>query len=347
MMKMTKMRMKKNLKVHFKKNLKNLNQYLCLFKDAELIEYTGAWNRLNFGTNLHETKSNNIVLAELKDVKVVPNNNSSDLILSSPAKNCPSLCTYCYVTRHTLHNSPLTIFTNTDDFLKVLKNHVSSLPFKQEPNQQGDKWVYEISCDTDIGNTYHLIQWKPLLDFFKDNEKASCTMASKTFNSKLCEYPATRNIRIRMSLSPQWCIDSMEKKTSPLKTRIKAIQKYYDAGFEVHANISPLFIYEEEAFIKDYSDLFNMLKDNLSEECINQLALEVIVLTTTSKQHCMNVELGNDETFTWNPELQESKVSKTYGSEAIRFKVNYKQKYLDLLEAVNNTTINVPIRYIF
>ncbi len=101
--------------IHYKKGLPNLSQYLLKFSNADLKQYTGAWNKLNFGTNLHETKSNNIVLAELKDIKIVPNENSSDFILSSPAKNCPSLCTYCYVTRHTLHNSPLTIFTNIDD----------------------------------------------------------------------------------------------------------------------------------------------------------------------------------------------------------------------------------------
>ena len=335
------------MKVHIKKNQANTQKYIDKIKNAEIVEYETAWNRINFNSNLHDVKANNIVLAEMKDVKVVDNDNSSDFILSSPAKNCPSLCTFCYVTRHTLHNSPLTIFTNIDKFINVLSKHLNSLPYKKEPNQQGSKWVYEISCDTDIGNTYHLIEWNKLLDYFKDNPKASCTFASKTFNSKLCEYPATRNIRVRMSLSPQWCIDSMEKKTSPLKTRIKAIQRYYDAGFEVHANISPLYIYPERDFIDDYTELFKHLKEELSTDCLNQLALEVIALTTTEKQHCMNVELGNDESITWNPQVQEIKTSKTYSTEAIRFKVDYKRKYLDILRLINKETINVPIRYIF
>lgn len=85
----------------------------------------------------------------------------------------------------------------------------------------------------------------------------------------------------------------------------------------------------------------------MSADCLNQLALEVIALTTTEKQHCMNVELGNDESITWNPQVQEIKTSKTYSTEAIRFKVDYKRKYLDILRLINKETINVPIRYIF
>lgn len=334
------------MNVYYKKNLTNVDAYLSKFRNANLIEYTGAWNKIQFGANLHEVKRNNIVLAELKDVKIVPNENSSDFILSSPAKNCPSLCTYCYVTRHTLHNSPLTIFTNIDDYITLLSNHVGSLPYKPKPNQQGDKWVYEISCDTDIGNTYHLIEWDKLLNFFKHNDKASCTMASKTFNSNLAKFDATRNLRIRMSLAPQWIIDSLERETSPLKARINALQKYYDAGFEVHANISPLFIYDDACFTQDYLELFELLSSSLAHDTLEQLKLEVIVLTTTEKQHAMNLELGNDESLTWCPSIQEPKKSKTYGSDAIRFKVDYKSKYLNKLQEIAEL-FGLQIRYIF
>jgi hypothetical protein len=61
----------------------------------------------------------------------------------------------------------------------------------------------------------------------------------------------------------------------------------------------------------------------------------------------MNLELGNDETYTWNEDVQEGKISKTYGSEAIRYKVDFKKKYLDIIRKINKDTINIPIRYIF
>jgi DNA repair photolyase len=333
------------VKIHYKSDNKQAPAYLAKVKH-EPVEYTGAWNRIKFNTNLTETKRNNIVLAELKDVKVVSNNNSSDFIVSSPAKNCFSLCSYCYVTRHTLHNSPVTIFTNIDKIISVLKKHISSLKEKEFATQQGSKWVYEISCDTDIGNTYHLIEWDKLFEVFRDSEIASCTFASKSFNSKLAEYPATRNLRVRMSLSPQWVIDSIEKGTSSLKTRLNALQKYYDAGFEVHINLSPLLIYPEEQFESDYRYIFNEIS-KLSPELLKQTALEVIVLTTTCAQHEMNLELGNDETYTWNEDVQEGKISKTYGSEAIRYKVDFKKKYLDIIRKINKETVNIPIRYIF
>jgi DNA repair photolyase len=333
------------MKIHYKSDDKQAPAYLAKVKH-EPVEYTGAWNRIKFGTNLTQTKQENIVLAKLGTINITSNNNSSDFIVSSPAKNCFSHCSYCYVTRHTLHNSPVTIFTNIDDIVLKLKKHISLLKEKEFATQQGDKWVYEISCDTDIGNTYHLIEWNKLLDVFRINDKASCTMASKTFNKSLCSYPATRNIRIRMSLSPQWVIDSIEKGTSSLKTRLNALQKYYDAGFEVHINLSPLLIYPEEAFEEDYRYIFDEIS-KLSSEFLKQTALEVIVLTTTCAQHEMNLELGNDETYTWNEDVQEGKVSKTYGSEAIRYKVNFKKKYLDIIRKINKETINIPIKYIF
>lgn len=333
------------MKIHYKSDDKQAPAYLAKIKH-EPVEYTGAWNRIKFGTNLTQTKQENIVLAKLGTINITVNDNSSDFIVSSPAKNCFSHCSYCYVTRYTLHNSPVTIFTNIDDIVSKLNNHILSLKEKEFSNQQGEKWVYEISCDTDIGNTYHLVEWNKLLDVFRNNDKAMCTMASKTFNKNLLSYPATRNIRIRMSLSPQWVIDSIEKGTSTLRTRLNALQQYYDAGFEVHINLSPLLIYPEEQFESDYRYIFDKIS-KLSPEFLSQTALEVIVLTTTCNQHEMNLELGNDETYTWNPDVQETKISKSFGSEAIRYKVEHKKKYLDLIRKINKETVNVPVRYIF
>ena len=324
------------MQIHYKSDDKNAQSYLSKIK-ATPVEYTGAWNRIKFGTKLTQTKQENIVLAKLGTINITPNDNSSDFIVSSPAKNCFSHCSYCYVTRYTLHNSPVTIFTNLDEIISKLKKHLATIDYKAVPNQQGSKWVYEISCDTDIGNTYHLIEWDKLLDVFKESDKAQCTMASKTFNKSLLNYPATRNQRIRMSLSPQWVIDSIEKGTSTLRTRLNALQAYYDAGFEVHINLSPLLIYPEDAFEEDYRYIFSEIA-KLSPEFLHQAALEVIVLTTTCSQHEMNLELGNDETYTWNPEVQETKISKSFGSEAIRYKVDFKRKYLDLIQKINNET---------
>lgn len=52
-------------------------------------------------------------------------------------------------------------------------------------------------------------------------------------------------------------------------------------------------------------------------------------------------------TGAWNPEVQEIKISKSFGSEAIRYKVEHKKKYLDIIRKINKEIINIPIRYIF
>lgn len=53
-------------------------------------------------------------------------------------------------------------------------------------------------------------------------------------------------------------------------------------------------------------------------------------------------------TGAWNPEVQETKISKSFlEAKQLDIKLSIRKKYLDLIRKINKETINAPIRCIF
>ena len=48
-------------------------------------------------------------------------------------------------------------------------------------------------------------------------------------------------------------------RTSPIPDRIAAIGDFFEAGYEVHLNFSPVIYYE--GWLEDYADLFDQVAD--------------------------------------------------------------------------------------
>jgi spore photoproduct lyase len=143
---------------------------------------------------------------------------------------------------------------------------------------------------------------------------------------------------------PQNLSDILEPNTEPIIDRIKAVNVFIEAGYEVHLNFSPVVIYDN--WKEDYDMLFNMVNDYV--EYKDEVKAEVIFLTHNERKHYQNLQIHPDaEQYLWTPLIQESKVSE-YGGKNIRYKASLKADYIKQFKELHNSIIPWnTIRYIF
>jgi len=278
-----------------------------------------------------------------KSLKIRYSGRSSDFIAPSFGFGCLYKCKYCTMRRHL--KSGLSVATNTDDILYSIKYHCSKQGEKS-PNQTHSKfWTYDISCSEDFALHLKHHDWEKIFKFFVDHPKAMATLATKRVNPDMCKFDAQGKVRVRFSLMPQSMADIMEPNTSKIIDRIKAIDAFIDAGYDVHVNFSPVIVYKN--WLEDYKELFQMLNDYVDYKDV--VKAEVIFLTHNESMHKHNVSVGFEgERFLWVPNLQEEKVSMLNNQTNIRYKHQKKSRFIDQFKQLHSSVIPWnTIRYIF
>jgi spore photoproduct lyase len=143
---------------------------------------------------------------------------------------------------------------------------------------------------------------------------------------------------------PQIYSDELEPNTSLIIDRIKAIDAFIDAGYDVHINFSPVIVYDN--WLEEYEDLFHMVNTYVDYKDV--VKCEVIFLTHNENKHQYNLDNNiSGEHLIWQPDLQEPKTSQ-YGGRNIRYKHNLKANYINKWTELHNKIIPWnTIRYIF
>jgi spore photoproduct lyase len=238
----------------------------------------------------------------------------------------------------------LTVATNINDILSAINNH-AMFAVVDKPNQTHDEYVtYDISCNEDFALHLRYYPWEYIFDFFKEHPRAMASFATKYVNDKLLSYNAEGKVRIRFSLMPQYYADFLEPNTSPILNRIKAIDRFIEAGYDVHINFSPVIVHDR--WLNHYEYLFKQVEEHVKYKDL--VKAEVIFLTHNEEKHKSNLVHGlKGEHLLWQPEIQENKISQ-YGGKNIRYehklKANYIKQWTDLHDSI------IPwntIRYIF
>lgn len=322
---------------------------LAQYPDAEALQIT-QHNRLpELGMNHFKVKSDVLVLGKLKTQTCKWSGRSSDYIAPSLANGCFAGCAYCYVDRHKPVN-PITLFTNVDEILETVDAHVNSLAWPKPANQTDTAfWTYDIGCNSDISVDYSLTDGvRQVFDFFRDHPRAKATFATKFVNRDLLEYDPKEKVRIRFSLMPAHVSKLVDVRTDSIEKRIAAINDFYDAGYEVHVNFSPVIVYGNKQWRNDYRELFRQLDAVVRPDVKAQLQSEVIFLTHNQFQHQANVAINpKAEELLWVPELQENKRSQ-FGGWNIRYDHQLKGKMIDVFARMVQEEIPwCTIRYIF
>ena len=271
-----------------------------------------------------------------------PSDRSTDFISPSFGFGCLYNCSYCYMKRH--KPTGLDIATNTNEILSEINSH-AYFDSTIKPNQTHEKYItYDISCNEDFALHAKYHDWKTIFKFFRDHPIAMGSFATKYVNPILVEFDPKQKVRIRFSLMPQNISDILEPKTSKIIDRIKAIDAFIDAGYDVHINFSPVVVYNK--WLEDYEYLFDMVNDYVSYKDV--VKAEVIFLTHNKDKHLYNL-LNNlpGENLLWNPELQEDKISQ-YGGKNIRYKHQLKSQFIKQWTDLHDKKIPWnKIRYIF
>ena len=279
-----------------------------------------------------------------KTFKIRASGRSTDFISPSFGYGCLYNCSYCYMKRH--KDKGLSVATNTGDILTSVNNHAYFTPV-DKPNQTHRTFTtYDISCNEDFALHAKHHEWQRIFEFFRDHPVAMGSFATKYVNPNLCSFDPEGKIRIRFSLMPQKMADLHEPNTSKIIDRIRAINDFIDAGYDVHINFSPVIV--TDTWIEDYTQLFEGVDAIVDRKYKDRVQAEVIFLTHNFKKHTANM-LAHPATEKdlWVPSKQEAKISQ-YGGENVRYKLGLKSEYIEQFKELHNS--NVPwnkIRYIF
>jgi len=277
-----------------------------------------------------------------KSMLIRPSGRSTDFISPSFGYGCLYNCSYCYMKRH--KDSGLDVATNTGDILTAINNHAFFTPVDKPNQTHAEYTTYDISCNEDFALHAKHHQWEKIFEFFKDHPIAMGSFATKYVNNNLLSFNPQSKIRIRFSLMPQHKSDLHEPNTSKILDRLKAIDKFIDAGYDVHVNYSPIIVYN--GWLEDYKDLFNLVNTHVQNK--DKVLSECIFLTHNFKKHTVNMgKHPETEVDLWVLDKQEVKRSQ-YGGENIRYKLGLKSEYIQEFKQLHESIIPWnTIRYIF
>ena len=270
---------------------------------------------------------------------------STNFIAPDLITGCAFKCAYCYMRRNKPYG--IDISNNISEIITAIDVHSKSLFFPKNPDQTHDKyWTYDIGCNTDVALHYKHTAYNILFDYFKNNKHVFVSFATKYVNLNLLEYNPNRKLRIRFSLMPEIYRQILEPKTSTILERIKAIELFYDAGWDVHINFSPVIAYNNSSVL--YEELFQLVDKTVPDRLKKFVKSEVIFLTHSEKMHLYNLKNNiPSEDILWAPLHQELKKS-TYGGNVLRYKKDIKSKMISKFKVLHDKYIPWnTIRYIF
>ena len=179
------------------------------------------------------------------------------------AKNilgCPADCSYCYLQAY-LNMRAITIFVNTDDFLRDFKNAASSRTLRIGTGEFSDSLFLD-----DIININ-----KSLIEICsKTNSLLELKTKSADVNNLLKLNHLGRTV-MAWSLNPPWLAETEEKNTASPNDRITAAAKCAEHGYPLAFHFDPLIHFE--GWEKAYKELIARLFAKVSPKHIAWISL--------------------------------------------------------------------------
>jgi len=329
-------------------------EILARFPDAERILVPSHWNIAELHGNAGSVedwvrlKRSTLVLGVKKGLTMRPNGRSAHFIAPSTSNGCAMACAYCYVPRRKGFSNPISLFVNTEAACAAIARHARKQGRLPEPDQiDPAQWVYDIGENGDLSVDAALTEGvRDFVALFRDLPNAKASFATKAVNRDLLGYDPQGKTRIRFSLMPDKIARVVDVRTAPIPERIAAIDDFVAAGYEVHANFSPVILYE--GWEADWRTLFEQIADGLSARARAQLRCEIIMLTHNAGLHQVNLGWHpKAEALLWRPDIQETKVSEG-GGENVRYRAGWKGRWLARFKALLAETLpDCTVRYAF
>lgn len=309
-------------------------EVLARFPLAKQVEVASHWkipqlDDPSLAEDWRRVKREILVLGIKKSMAMRPNGRSADFIAPSSSNGCAMACAYCYVGRRKGYANPISVFVNIEDVTRALVRHAAKLGPKPEPNSIDPvDWVYDLGENGDLSVDAALsANVRDLVAAFRGISNAKGSFATKYVNRDLLDYDPQGRTRVRFSLMPETIAKVVDVRTSPMSERIAAMNDFVAAGYEVHANFSPVIVHEQ--WEAEWKALFAELDSVLSPQVKAQLKCEIIFLTHNEGLHGLNLQWHpRAEEWLWRPDIQEQKWSQS-GMRNLRYKASWKRQWLD------------------
>lgn len=222
-----------------------------------------------------------LIIGVRKTHKYVVNYKVSDYLVPYTSSGCSAMCLYCYLVCNYNKCSYLRLFVNREQMLdKIIRT----------ANKEEKNLTFEIGSNSDLilENTItNNLVWT--IEHFAKSKKGFLTFPTKfDMVDPILNLNHNNKIIIRVSVNPEDIIRKIEFGTSPLKNRIQAINKLYDAGYKVGILIAPVVLINDWKTI--YSKLIEQLSDELSEKVKKEAFIEIIFMTYSFVHNAINQE---------------------------------------------------------
>lgn len=240
----------------------------------------------------------------------------------------------------------LDVATNVGSILTEISNHAWFAEV-DKPNQTDPEYItYDIACNEDFALHHKYYDWERIFQMFVDHPHAKATLATKVIPEAFLKFNPKGKVRIRFSLMPQKLKEQLEPNTPDIISRIEAINRFKEAGYDVHINFSPVVAYF--GWLDEYKELFTLVDNTVNPKYKSDVLAEVIFLTHNKEKHNYNIEHGlSGEDYLWTPKMQEPKTSE-YGGKNIRYRTGYKAAFIEQFKNLHDKIIPWnTIRYIF
>lgn len=273
-----------------------------------------------------------LIIGVRKTHKYVPNLKVSDFLVPYTSSGCSASCLYCYLVCNYNKCSYLRLFVNREQMMdKLIKTAA-----------QADKELtFELGSNSDLvlENTItQNLEWT--IERFAKKEKGYITFPTKFDKIEpLLDLDHRGRTIIRMSVNPQEIIQKVEFGTSPLKNRIKALNRLGEAGYQVGLLIAPIVLVNNWREL--YARLIGQLADELSEQVKKELFIEIIFMTYSYVHRMIN-----NDAFPWAIDLYDKSLMRGRGPGRYCYKEDVRQEGEQFLrEELAKKLGGIPIFY--
>lgn len=301
------------------------------------------WIPIESHNNIEELRKNensqfakmkrHLIVGVRKSLKYVPNHKTSDFLVPYTSSGCSAMCLYCYLVCNYNKCSYLRLFVNREQMMdKLLK----------EAAKADRDLVFEIGSNSDLvleNTVTENLEWT--IESFSKSEKGFLTFPTKfDMIEPLLKLNHRGRTIMRMSVNPQEIIRKIEFGTSPLNSRIDAINKMCEADYPVGLLIAPVVFVENWRAL--YKELIEQLSQKLSEKAKSKLSIEIIFMTYSFIHRSIN-----NEAFPKAVDLFDKALMTGRGRGKYWYKESARKEGEEFLkEQIAKNLKNIPIVYV-
>lgn len=249
------------------------------------------WTEIENHNNIPQMRANpnsefakmkrHLIIGVRKTHKYVENFKVSDFLVPYTSSGCSASCMYCYLVCNYNKCSYLRLFVNREQMMeRIIKT----------ADNANKELCFEIGSNSDLvlENTItDNLLWT--IEHFSKAKKGKLTFPTKfDMVEPLLKLNHGGKIIFRMSVNPTEVIRKVEFGTSPLNSRIKAINDMCEAGYPVGLLIAPIVLIDD--WKKNYAQLIDTLSQELSTKVKKTGFIEIIFMTYSYVHNAINQE---------------------------------------------------------